>query len=226
MFSRYRLTRSGFWIAVGAFAILVGLFIGIVILAGSPVGRIEVDDEFYFLVRECRASTSAAVVGEVYAAGGAGYPDGDTVVLACYYSKADARRICSLMEDRGENVSVLDRAVPDITLRGDMAEAADRVLANYKTVDSCARLLFDAANGLERGSLTQKEAKAALGGVADSLKGLRTGNAGDGFSAWNRELYRLEREGRDRLDGILFAKDLRYLQVSLCYALLGMGSCF
>ena len=84
------------------------------------------------------------------------------------------------------------------------------------TVDSIAHILYDTANGLERSELSQKQAKAALGGVVSSLKGLIEANSGNLFALWNAGLKEAERKGMELSGGILFAKDLRYLQTMLC----------
>ena len=83
-------------------------------------------------------------------------------------------------------------------------------------MDHLAHILYDTANGLERSELSQREAKAALSGVVSSLKGLIAGNGGDVFALWNIELNAAQRRGTEISDGLLFAKDLRYLQAMLC----------
>lgn len=212
--------------AVGLFAILVGVFVGSAYLAGRGRERVSLDAEYYFLVKPCETSTAAAVAGEVYSAGGAGYLGGEGVYLACYYRKADARRVCSLMQRKGEAVEVDERSADDVVLSGGDVRYAEQIRGNAETVGSCARLFYDAANGLERGELSQSAARGAVRGAADALVGLKQGNTDGFFSKWNGILERIALQSREIAAGILFAKDLRYLQISLCFAVLGMNQCF
>lgn len=226
MFQRRSLRFKGLLISVAAFVLCVAGFLVLVIFAGRPRADIDLGFDCHFLVRGCNDSTSAAVVGEVYSAGGAGYLYGESVILACYYTKADARRVCSLMEQAGEEVSVLSLSSEPFTLRGDDALLAEKVKGNAETVQSVARILYDTANGLERGTLGQTAAKANLKGAADALEGLVASNSEGLFARWNRTLGSIARRAREKARGILFAKDVRYLQVSLCCTLLDMKTCF
>ncbi len=208
---------------LGIFTLTVAFCLGAFFL-GEKRGTVRLDRNFYFLVRPCEDSTSAAVVGEVYASGGAGVRDGQEVILACYPTASDARRVCSLLEQRGEEVYVVARTAESFTLRGRNAALLSEVQGNADTMLSCITLLYGAANDLERGG-GQAAARAATEGVCASIGGLEEGNTQPVFTAWNRELYALRREG-ESLDGILFAKDLRALQIRLALALIGMKNRF
>lgn len=226
MFQRHRLRLKDLLISVAAFAVCLAVFLVLVIYTGRPREEVSLGLEYYFLVRDCEESTSAAVVGEVYSFGGAGYLDGENVILACYYTKSDARRVCSLMEQRGENVYVQSRALKSLTLRGEDVNYKDRIAANAETAESVARLLYETANGLETGSLSQASAKNNLKGAADALNGLISMNDAPIFEKWNRKLYSAASAIRTGAGTLLFSKDVRYLQVELCLSLLAMDSCF
>ncbi len=226
MFQRSHLRLKEMLISAFAFLACVAVFIVLVVYAGRARTDVALDLEYYFLVRNCSDSTSAAVVGEVYSSGGAGYLDGDSVILACYYTRADARRVCSLMEQKGEAVYVSVRSLKSITLRGKDAAYGDEVKQNVDTAASVAHLLYDTANGLETGKLSQSSAKTNLKGAADALNGLISCNDDSFFDAWNRKLYSAAAAIGAKKGEILFSKDVRYLQVSLCCALLELGSCF
>lgn len=201
----------------------VGFFLGAFFL-GAPKETVELGKTFFFLVKSCEDSTSAAVVMQVYSAGGAGVRDGEEVILACYASKADARRVCSQMELNGEEVTLTQRMAESFTLRGSDAVYAARAQGNVQTALSCAALLYEAANSLERGG-GQEEARAAVEGVAGALRGLEEGNDQLFFSKWNDEIGAV-RESCEALGGILFAKDLRAVQIGLVLSLIGMKDCF
>jgi len=176
---------------------------------------------YYLLTRECEDATASAVTGEVYLSGGAGYliqTDGKyRVALSCYFAPEHAKSVQTTLNEKGVETEILTLVAEPFVLSGRKAAIAGTVDANLSTLDSLACLLYDTANGLERCELTQDEARAAVRGAVKSLKGLREGN-GEGLSEWNEVLYSAEKKAREIGEGILFAKDVRYLQVQLCMA--------
>lgn len=185
--------------------------------------RVSPGYEYFLLVRPCEEATSAAVIGESYSAGGAGLAFGtDGVVLACYFSRAEAERIRERMYADGTETEVVRIASAEFFLYGAAAEARALAGANFATADSVARMLYNAANGLERSEIGQAEAAAALAGAAASLRGLREGN-GALFSEWNAALYRAEKAAREGAAGIVFAKDVRRIQAELCMLIASAG---
>ncbi len=229
---RRRVGKSAatFFAVLVMFLFVVALFAGVFFWQGERSVRVDGEREYYFLVRECEDTTASAVSGQVYLSGGAGYlleTNGRScVVLAGYFRLEDAERVKSTMAEKEIFADVLVLRSEDFFLEGDAAEEKNRVEGNLKTAETCARVLYDAANGLERTSLTQEEAKSAVRGVSKSLKGLREGNASELFSRWNAELVAAERRCTEICEGILFAKDLRYLQVQLLMAVVNADGYF
>ncbi len=210
-----RTGQRGTVFAVSLILFMLALCFFVGLFGTRSGGAVQLHLEYYFLVRPCGETTSAAVAGESYLAGGAGYLYGaEEVVLSCYFRRADAEAVQSSLRGRGVETRVVARSSPEFRAETE----GKRIEANAKTLDTCAHLLFDAANGLERMDTGQEEARAAVEGVADALAGLRAGNAGETFSLWNVALSRAERRAREIAAGILFPKDLRYLQVALCFA--------
>lgn len=228
MGKRRRLRGREILIVLGVFAAAVLLLIAI--FAGVKRSRAAVgfEAEYYFLVERCEDSTAAAVAGSIYGAGGAGYllHGGGAVVIACYYTVRDAERVQAAMREKGAETQIMELSAEKFYLSGANAAYAARVAANAETAEACARLLYDAANGLERAELGQTEARTAARGAADCLAGLRTGNAGAFFDRWNAELVRAERECREISDGIAFAKDLRRVQARILCGIVELGSYF
>lgn len=211
--------RRGPWTflaALGVFLFTVGLFVGMFVWYGRDETTLSLGREYYFLVRECEDATASAVAGQVYLSGGAGYllTDGgrSCVVLSCYFRLTDAERVQGALAEKGIEAEILTLSTKDFS-----ASAADKQLIedNVATAETCARILYDAANGLERAEFTQDEARAAVRGAASSLKGLSQGS----FPLWNAELVRAEHKAREICEGILFAKDLRYLEAELLLAI-------
>ena len=198
----------------------VCLFVGVFWWYGRGYARVSLGKEYYFLVRDCEDTTASAVAGQVYLSGGAGYLLGDAVVLSCYFKETDAERVRGSMTEKGLETRLLALKTEDFTLSGERARYLKEVKANAETVETCARVLYDTANGLERTDISQDEARAAVKGVVSALKGLRQGNEDSFFELWNYELSKAERRGKELAEGILFAKDLRYLQVELCMDIL------
>lgn len=218
--------RRGLIATIGIFTLLVSLFIFTILWAGRSYTTVTIEHTYYFLVRDCEETTSAAVAGQSYVSGGAGYLWGDNVVLACYYTRSDAERISLIMEEKGIETNILTQNPATFSLHGTAAEQAAHIKANAETADTCARMFYDCANGLERGTMSQEEARAAVRGAAKSLKGLREGNTGTVYNTWNAELYRAEHRAEELASGILFAKDLRYSQVQLLMSVLSIEDCF
>lgn len=218
---------STFLDVFGIFVLCVCLFVGIFHLNGLQSTEVEFPQKYYFLARECEETTSSAVAGQVYFSGGAGYlleANGQSAVaLACYFTQEEAESVQRTLSEKGTETLILEMAPKTVTLHGEKTEEKERILSNAKTLDTCAKILYDAANGLERTTLSQEEARAAVRGVVKVLSGLRTENGSECYSRWNVCLKEAERRGIEIAEGILFAKDLRYLQVQLCYSAATIG---
>ncbi len=219
-----------FFCALALFIALLLVLLAVFSCHAQAVAVISYGKEYYFLARRCARETSAAVAGDSYLAGGAGYlyeEGGESyAVLAGYYSASDAEFVGSLLKGRGVDVTILTLSCKEFELSLGHGMGKNHVVSNLSTAESCARMCFDAANGLEQNSLTQEEARAATNGIAASLSGLAEGNAAEGFGLWNVLLRRTARRARELATGILFAKDLRYLQVTLLMAIVSAHKYF
>lgn len=197
---------------------------------GRDYERVSLGKTYYLLVRLCDEETAVSVSTQVYLSGGAGYymkaGGKDCVVLSCYYKETDARLVQASMERKGVETQIIECACADFSLTGRNAAYAEAVAANAATANDNAKLLFETANKLERTEISQEEARAALRGVTASLSGLRKGNEGKFFERWNAALNSAEKKGREIASGIIFAKDLRYLQVQLTAAVVNADVLF
>ena len=111
-------------------------------------------------------------------------------------------------------------------MKGKSVAARDRIVANAETADSLARLLYYTANGLEQAKLSQAEARSALVGAVSSLGGLIADNGDGVFSLWNTALKEAHRRGVELAEGLLFQKDIRYLQTLLCDRIVNIAEYF
>ncbi len=227
---RSRSERGGtiFCAAVFLFIVALTLFVGVFEWSGKASAKVKGAYTYYFLVRDCGSTTAGAVAGESYGAGGAGYllEGEDAVVLACYYEEADATAVMGTMSEKGLDVRILTQRFGGFSLGADFVSERARVEANARTVDVASRVLFDTANSLERAEISQEEARTAVGSVSQSLAGLAEDNEGSFYSLWNVELLRAERRGRELSEGIIFARDVRYLQIMLCMTVLRQSDFF
>lgn len=202
------------------FAVLLCFFVGVFAHGGRRDAVIGA--RYFFLVRECTEATAGAVAGESYASGGAGYllDAEDAVVLACYYEEEVAASVEASMSANGVSVRVLeyalDRFTPSTSQEGEIAAIEQSAAA----LDDLTRMLYTVANGLERGEVTQAEASASLGGISVSLSGLAKGRA------WEHDLSDAAHRAREIAAGIVFSKDVRYLQVQLCFCVLHLPAYF
>lgn len=204
-----------------AFFLFIGMTAGLVLfvaVGGQGYARVSFSKSYYFLVKDCEETTATAVSGDIYSAGGAGYllEKDNAVAIACYFKESSAESVRKNLEEKGTETRLVVRSPKELILRGSKSAYKAQIEGNLETVDSIAHILYDTANGLERSELSQNAAKAALSGVVSSLKGLIESNAGNIFALWNAGLKEAERKGSEIGGGILFAKDLRYLQTMLC----------
>ena len=213
--------KKGLISAAVAFLLFIGTTAGLVLfmmLGGQGYARVSFERDYYFLVKDCEQTSVTAVAGDIYSSGGAGYylEKDNAVAIACYFKKTSAQSVKKNLEEKGTETRLVVHSPSNLVLRGRKSGYKEQIQSNLETVDALAHILYDTANGLERSELSQREAKAALSGVVSSLKGLIAGNDGDVFALWNIELKAAQRRGAELAEGLLFAKDLRYLQTMLC----------
>ena len=213
--------KKGLISAAVAFLLFIGMTAGLVLfmmLGGQGYARISFERDYYFLVKDCEQTSVAAVAGDIYSSGGAGYylEKDNAVAIACYFKETSAQSVKKNLEEKGTETRLVVHSPSNLVLRGRKSGYKEQIQSNLETVDALAHILYDTANGLERSEISQREAKAALSGVVSSLKGLIAGNDGDVFALWNIELKAAQRRGAEIAEGLLFAKDLRYLQTMLC----------
>ncbi len=209
-----------FLAVIAVFLFTVILFICVFCWYGRAYARVSLNKTYYFLVRDCEDTTASAIAGQVYFLGGAGYLleyNGEhAVVLACYFKQTDAEYVLQVIADKGVETRILILKTEDFSLGGRKAAQKSKITANIETTDTSAEILYETANDLERADISQEQARAAVRSVVTSLRGLRTENTESMFQSWNLALSSAEKRGTEISEGILFAKDLRYMQTQLC----------
>jgi hypothetical protein len=175
--------------------------------------KFTVDKTFYFLAEEAGESVSV-FAQSVYNSGGAGYPyeaDGKSYsVLAAYNALEEAQTVADTMAAKGRETTVLPVTVGTFyfTTRA-LAAEAEETEGVVTTVLQCADVLYSAANKLETGEYAQTEGRACIEGISLALNGLREeGSAGELLVCGREKCAEIA-------SGVVYAKDLRYLQIEL-----------
>jgi len=210
---------------------VVGALVVGAALGGRGYLRVVIDKEYFFLVKDCEETSVSAVAGDIYLSGGAGYylKGANSVAIACYFKAASAESVKDNLGDKGRDVRVFARKIAPLTLKGKSVAARDRIVANAETADSLARLLYDTANGLEQAKLSQAEARSALVGAVSSLGGViefKVMNPYLGEQNLEDTLKEAHRRGVELAEGLLFQKDIRYLQTLLCDRIVNIAEYF
>lgn len=178
----------------------------------------DVSETFYFLVSE--EENVPASAWDAYLGGGGGYvmSRGKTeyAVLSCYFNETDARTVKNNLGNKKISAAVLEESGGMLYFKKrSEKQNAEKIAGCFRTMGSCIRLLYDIANSAETGEYTQQAAQA-----------FAFGRERRSFPSRGREprrrLYgdfRLRLPVRFELSeivrGIVYAKDIRYLQVSL-----------
>lgn len=199
-----------------------------VAIGGQNFARIGFSKSYYFLIVSCTATSAVVVSGDIYASGGAGYymEEENAVAIACYFKETSAQSVQRNLQAKGTQTELVKRSAANLVFRGKKSGYKQQIESTLETVDLLAHILYDTANGLERSELTQKQAKAAVEGVASSLSGLRGVGSDEFFFGWNTGLSEAERRAKELSQGLLFSKDLRYLQAMLCDKIVRMADYF
>lgn len=211
-------TKKNYRVKIGLYLGMGGvLFLFLCSYIGAIAARSKkftVDKTFYFLAEE--AGESVAVFAQsVYNGGGAGYPyeaEGKYYsVLAAYNDLQAVQSVAETMEAKGKETSILTVTVGTFyfTTRT-LIEEAEKTEGVVTTILQCADVLYAAANRLERGEYGQAEGRACVAGISAALGGI------EGMLEQAEELLLVAREKCDEIEtGVVYAKDLRYLQIEL-----------
>lgn len=211
-FRRNAFLLTGFLSAVCVFS---GVFYSRVLLRAEVV---DCSRSFYFLVSE--EENAAAAAQSVALDGGAGYVmrrfGNEYAVMACYFTEPAARAVQHTLSVREIPSRILEESGGTLYLTTNSEKRnAEKLKGCFHTLGDCVSLLYDLATAAETGGYTQQELKrilADVGGVLSRLseenrEGIFTGISACAATA-SAEIARIRRD-------IVYAKDLRYIQVWL-----------
>lgn len=209
--------RKAFLLAgtLSAMCVLGGVFYA------RALTRMQVVDcaqTFWFLVSE--EENVAAAAQSVSLHGGAGYvmrrKGEEYAVLACYFSQSAARAVGDNLEAKNLAVSVREESGGTLYLKKNSEKrSAEGLRGCFDTLSSCIRLLYDLSAAADTGGYTQQELRRLLADVGGVLSRLAEENRDGVFtdisacaSAASAEIMRLRQD-------VVYARDIRYIQVWL-----------
>ena len=92
---------------------------------------------------------------------------------------------------------------------------AEKIAGCFRTMGSCIRHLYDIANSAETGEYTQQALKRSLSAVRGVLSRLAEENRGGVFTEISACASQSALKLSEIVRGTVYAKDIRYLQISL-----------
>lgn len=212
------------------------LLVGVSVLAcfAGAAAKIEVGKTYYLLTLGEYDGPAAEEEGNYgqSVTGGAGYlwtnGEREYVVLACYLKEGQAQSVAAALLQKGIGTEVFPISLQQLALRASEDRADGERLSNAVGVaDGVLQGLYQTANGLESGEYSQRQAKALLAELADRLRRQEqvvfAGEKGSYVMALARETrIRLE----EICEKIIYARDIRYVLVSLCVSLCSLGEVY
>ena len=157
---------------------------------------------------------------DAYLGGGAGYvmSRGKTeyAVLSCYFNETDARTVKNNLGNKKISASVLEESGGMLYFKKrSEKQNAEKIAGCFRTMGSCIRLLYDIANSAETGEYTQQALKRSLSAVRGVLSRLAEENRGGVFTEISACASQSALKLSEIVRGTVYAKDIRYLQISL-----------
>ncbi len=208
-----------------------GVFIAVIgVYLVSFVFRTEefkVERTVYFLVLPAEEATSSVVVQDIYVSGGAGYVFSHKatqyVALAAYNNEWAAKNVQGTLEKKGKQTQILPLEIDTFYFKSKKEkEIKGAVEGCINTLLQCADLLYTTANGLETTRFTQGEARQIITELQSVFNGLKTTAAPQTEDLLNFA----SKKCREITSGIIYAKDVRYLQLFLLEGVYGLQETF
>ncbi|MBQ9081774.1 MAG: hypothetical protein IJY26_03985 [Clostridia bacterium] len=191
------------------------------------VEEFSVNRTFYFLVLDAKEETVDVLSQDAYVGGGAGYAftykSAHYVALASYPSETQAKTVQDTLEKKGTQTKILPLELNTLyfTTKAQRENKA-QIEGCVNTLLQCITLLYNTANGVDTVQYTQREARAIINELQAVFKELRQNSPPQTESL----LGGAERKCREITVGIVYAKDIRYLQLFLSEGLYNLQTVF
>lgn len=189
---------------------------------------VDLTQTFYFLVSEEENTTVAAE--SISLGGGAGYVltrgNTDYAVLSCYFTERDAKTVRDNLAAKKIPAAVLAESGGKLYLKKNSEKRnAETIAGGFNTMNSCIRLLYEIGTKADTGEYSQQKLKRALEEVRKVFSCLAIENRGV-FA----ELSDCSAKATEKLSeisrGVVYAKNIRYVQVYLSDCYLSLASKF
>ena len=204
---------------VCAFVLYAYFFIGIETVA--------LNKSFYFLVSEnTHVEASTHIIEQN---GGAGYlleqADREYVVFSVYLKESDGQSVLAKVGALEKNVSIIERKVEKLYFKTRQEkEKAEQITGVFRSLYGCIEVLNNEIDRLSNGA-TQESSERIVNVLCKQLNyiALETEKIFPEMSALCKntaeKLFALT-------EGIIYVKDLRYLQCEMCYKYVKLGETF
>ena len=185
----------------------------------SGVQSVDVTKNFYFLVLD---STHIEVsTHQTQTLGGAGFllneNRQDYVVLSVYLKSDEGERVLDSVLQTAKNAKLVTIKSGNLYFKTLFdKQKADFYVGAFDTLYSLIEVLNNEISRLDKGA-TQESSKRILGIYQKQFTYLQK-KYQEGFSAFSSVCGRASKELFKIMDGIVYAKDLRYLLCELCVA--------
>ena len=192
----------------------------IVLFACSCGGkRLTFNASFYFVCYKSQddAHSASSVSGAVQSLGGAGYviSYGGKYYLtfACYYEDREAQSVCSSLKKQGLDCEVLNIRIDGYPVSQNNSSAANEYYGCLDTLCQIAGVMYNTANALAEGLLSQQGAKGVISASSLALRSLYKNSA---LAPFKSDFNYILSEMEEAANGFVYARDVRALQVALC----------
>lgn len=198
----------------------VALFVGFGLVscffARKRTVEINVDKTFYFLVDT--SSHVQASTHEVQLVGGAGYllqgEQGSVVAFSVYVNETDAMRAQELLFQTGVDANTVKIQSGNLKIKRGDREKAKRLQGAFESLYGNICVLEKEIARLENGA-TQQSSARILDTIARNLEFLAKTYADD-YAEYAKLCLDTAKALKEEKQGIIYVKDLRYLQCVLC----------
>ncbi len=205
------------YVTVAAIALFTVIFY--IIYSGTALSSLQMDLNYYFIYQYAAenavSASSLSEVTEDY--GGAGYilsfRSKFYVTVSCYYDEASANSVCFNLKNCGMECGVLAVSVTEKSLSKANSSNAELFSGNINTLEQLGKILYNLANGIDKGEITQSGAKDTLNTVLSGLEGLYAANCENCFSSGLSNLITICDDIIN--DDYIYSKNARKLQIAI-----------
>jgi hypothetical protein len=186
--------------------------------------KFNVSYHFVCLYIADNALSASALSDSTSSYGGAGYileyNDCFYIAVSCYYTADDATNVLNNLKKMGIDPTTLSIEFESFRPNRILTQKTKaKFLGNLNTLDSLSRLAYDTANLLDEGKISEAKAKSALSNIKSDLKALENNN----LSEFTAPLQKLQNICDEFLDGYIYSKNLRYLQIAIADCIISLN---